>query len=440
MHPAIRSACSRLGWFTFAIALLYAGNVLAAPGISIMKPAAGAVFNSGQMINVTVRVTSPGSFRSYALIGNHRLGAAAPLNASGTPSFALTIPAEQQPGPYFLTVIGYGPEGTVVAQDDVQIQIESPAALLNLIAPANTLTFEAIGEQLPLQIVSGAPGGTPLDVTHSSHLAFTSSNPAVGMVDSNAMVTATAPGQAAINVQLDSGGSLSVPIRVLPVALTPSATSLSLANETMGVAGSKTPLTFKNTANYPLRVLSVASSPDFAESDNCIATSPLAVGGTCTVNLVFRPVAQGARPGFLSIADSAVVAPTQVTLNGVGTASKNVRAAALPNALNFGAVAPGHSKSATIRIFNFGTGMLNGYVPPLAGSFRIVKGAGFFSVGLGRAAEITLAYSPPTNAVAAQHPIFSILEIATSDPAAPSIPINLNAAVAAPGRPPIPPL
>ena len=245
--------------FTAAVAM-----GAAEPALQITSPAAGTTFNTGQTINVTVNVTALGSFKRFALIGERRLGAAAPQLASKTPlTFSLPIPANLQPGPYSLTAIGYGPNQTIIAESVVVVQIENSSALLDLITSSSALTFEAIGERLPLRIGGATPDGTPVDLTHSSHVSFASSDLTIGTVDNTGVVTAVGPGNATINVKLDSGGTAALPIHVLPPALLPSMRSIAFGNQTMGTTGKTTSFSVTNMLSYPLKILAVHSSPDF---------------------------------------------------------------------------------------------------------------------------------------------------------------------------------
>src|SRR5271168_499772 len=163
----------------------------AAPAIQITSPTAGTTFNTGQTINVTLVVTAPGAFKTFALIGTGQLGAAQPQPAGSTaPTFALPIPASLQPGNYSITAVGYGANSNIVAQSRVLVQIQNPSALINLILPSDALTFEAIGERLPLQIQGTANGGAPIELSQSPQVSFTSSNLTVGAVDGTGMVSA----------------------------------------------------------------------------------------------------------------------------------------------------------------------------------------------------------------------------------------------------------
>jgi hypothetical protein len=85
-------------------------------------------------------------------------------------------------------------------------------------------------------------------------------------------------------------------------------------------------ITLTNTGNAAFSVTTIAlSNPLFSETDNCrtssTGTAPsIAPGGTCTINVVFQPVACGAAGGTLTVtSDTASNSPQTVSLSGTGT-------------------------------------------------------------------------------------------------------------------------
>jgi hypothetical protein len=405
----------------------------AAPAIQITSPAPGTTFNTGQTINVTVDVTAPGAFKTFALIGSGELGAAQPQPAGTTPpSFALPIPANLQPGSYSITALGYGPNSSIVAQSRVLIQIENPSALINLITPSDTLTFEAIGERLPLQIQGTANGGAPIDLSQSPQASFTSSNLTVGAVDSTGMVTAMGPGSTNINVSLAGGGNAAIPIHVLPPAIVPSARSIALGDQPMGATGASTSFTVTNMLSYPLNIISVQASPGILLSDECVSSSPIPAGNSCTVGLNFQPLAQGVYTGFVSISNSAVIAPTRVALSGLGTPSPGASAIIKPRKLDFGTVHPDHSSEASFTIRNTGSASLNVYIASASvGSFSVINRTGLFTVAAGHKHDVALTFSPtePPARKGAVTRVSATLNLTTNDPLHPSFLIMLTGKV-----------
>src|SRR5205085_708090 len=86
----------------------------------------------------------------------------------------------------------------------------------------------------------------------------------------------------------------------------------------------------------------------------------LAVGASCTVNVVFSPAAPIAYSGQLTVAGTgATVIPASVPLSGSGTAT--FTAGVSPSALAFGNVVVGNtSSSKTVTVTNTGNSALGG--------------------------------------------------------------------------------
>ena len=63
-----------------------------------------------------------------------------------------------------------------------------------------------LGDELPLSILADLPGGQVIDVTYSSHVAYTSSDPRVASVDEvGAVVMAVGAGSASVTATYTQG-------------------------------------------------------------------------------------------------------------------------------------------------------------------------------------------------------------------------------------------
>jgi len=92
-----------------------------------------------------------------------------------------------------------------------------------------------------------------------------------------------------------------------------SPTSLVFSGRLMGATSPVQTVTLTNTGNAAMTITSLTASGDFAATSNC--SSSLAVNGSCTVSVTFRPTAAGVRTGVLSI--SGGVSQT-LALSGTG--------------------------------------------------------------------------------------------------------------------------
>ncbi|MCQ4079234.1 choice-of-anchor D domain-containing protein [Streptomyces sp. RB6PN25] len=107
-------------------------------------------------------------------------------------------------------------------------------------------------------------------------------------------------------------GSSSATLSVAP-------TSLSFAGQAVNTASAAQAVTVTNTATAAASVSSIATTGDFAQTNNC--GSSISAGASCTVNVTFTPTATGTRTGSLTITGSASNSPTTVALTGTGTGS-----------------------------------------------------------------------------------------------------------------------
>jgi Abnormal spindle-like microcephaly-assoc'd, ASPM-SPD-2-Hydin len=99
------------------------------------------------------------------------------------------------------------------------------------------------------------------------------------------------------------------------VSLAP--TSISFGNLVIGVAGSPQPVTLTNSGSATLGISNISvTGPGFAHSSSCGAS--LAPAATCTINIVFTPIAAGAATGNLTVATNASGSPHAIPLAGTG--------------------------------------------------------------------------------------------------------------------------
>jgi hypothetical protein len=131
--------------------------------------------------------------------------------------------------------------------------------------------------------------------------------------------------QIKVTVSNSAGSQTSAPatLTVTPVSTAPavklSATSLAFANQTVGTTSTAQPVTLTNIGTGSLTISGIAASGDFAESNNCGAS--VAAGSNCTIDVTFKPIATGTRPGTLTISDNAAGSPQSVVLSGTGGAA-----------------------------------------------------------------------------------------------------------------------
>ncbi len=188
---------------------------------------------------------------------------------------------------------------------------------------------------------------------------------------------------------------------VAVVVLSPS--SLSFASTTVNTASATQAVTLKNTGKVALTLsgtglgigITGANASSFSQTNNC-GTS-LAAGGSCTINVTFKPTVAGALTASVSIGDNAYGSPQTVALSGTGAAAApTVQISA--NSLAFGSTAVGSTNTApAITLTNTGTGLLTltsiGFTGTNATSFTQTNTCGT-TVAAGANCSITISFRP----------------------------------------------
>lgn len=116
---------------------------------------------------------------------------------------------------------------------------------------------------------------------------------------------------------------LSTPIPATAQNLAPG--TLTFPSQTAGTASSPQVVTLSNSGSSVLNITGIAitgtNATEFGETNNCGST--VAVGASCTINVIFAPFAAGTHTGTLSITDNAPGSPQTVALSGTGLANRS---------------------------------------------------------------------------------------------------------------------
>jgi hypothetical protein len=179
--------------------------------------------------------------------------------------------------------------------------------------------------------------GTSLAAGASCALSVTFSPQTVAALTGTLSVTSSS-GNLSINL---SGTGLGVPVANL------SSSALTFGNQPAGIASASNTITLNNTGTAALSNVAVSLSgtnaSDFAETTTC--GSSVAIGGSCTVSVVFTPGAVGSRAATLSIADTASNSPQAIAISGTGTAPY-----ALTAMTTTASVTPGSTGTYTVQL------------------------------------------------------------------------------------------
>ncbi|MFN2613422.1 MAG: choice-of-anchor D domain-containing protein, partial [Actinomycetota bacterium] len=127
--------------------------------------------------------------------------------------------------------------------------------------------------------------------------------------------------------------------------------SLSFASTNVGSAAAAQTITVTNSGTgsvaFGIVALTGTNKTDFVKSGDSCSGTHIDPGGTCAVQIAFRPTAAGARTATVSIADNVTGSPQLVALSGTGIGRPAIAAA--PGSLAFGSAYPG-TTSASQRI------------------------------------------------------------------------------------------
>ncbi len=205
-------------------------------------------------------------------------------------------------------VFGNQAQGTTSAAQDVTLTNNGTSALI-ISAIANGGTNP--GDFAQTNTCGTLPAQVAADSSCVFHVTFKPT--ASGPRSATLVLTVNVAGNTQATVSLSGTGGAGAPA----VSLSP--TSLTFASQAVGGTSPVQTVTLTNTGSAPLTVTSVTPSGDFADTTTCVTGSPIAVNGTCTISVTFKPTAGGARSGAITIVDNAPGSPHTVGLTGSGT-------------------------------------------------------------------------------------------------------------------------
>jgi hypothetical protein len=117
----------------------------------------------------------------------------------------------------------------------------------------------------------------------------------------------------------EPGDAASVLLNDPVVAFLP--TKLDFPKEQVGSTSPPQAVTVSNPGATPLKISSVATSGDYAQTNTCpLSPSTLLTGANCQASVTFTPTAEGKRRGKLTLKDNAASKSQNVSLSGTGLA------------------------------------------------------------------------------------------------------------------------
>ena len=175
-------------------------------------------------------------------------------------------------------------------------------------------------------------------------------------------------------------------------AITLSPTSLTFASQQSGTASAAMLVTVTNTGSAALSVSSVVPTDDFTESDTC-TTSPIAVGATCTVEVIFLPTAAGTRNGVLTVYGNVVGGQATAALTGTATFAATV--VLTPSSLTFPATTVGATSAVqNITVANTGGTSATLQLPTVSGDFTLAANLCGSTLAPQTSCTLSIAFHP----------------------------------------------
>lgn len=262
---------------------------------------------------------------------------------------------------------------------------------INTQSPAQTLTITSTGNAAAVIgtlavagdfIESDTCSGHTLAVGASCVVQIRFVPTAVGGRSGTLTIQAAVPG-APLVVTLTGTGTAASTVELAPSLLTFPQTSIgqTSAAQTVSVA---------NTGGVATPLSTPVVTGDFQVTASTCGAS-LGSGASCSLSVVFKPSASGARNGALSITDDA--GTQTATLTGLGVAAANVTLS--PTALTFAATTVGQSTGAqTITVSNTGGLATPLSLPVMTGDFRVSANTCAATLAAGAACSLSVVFTP----------------------------------------------
>jgi hypothetical protein len=316
-------ACLAATLWAHTLAISSAAEPTAQRGRGAVASNALAITSNGTVVApgqaVTVRVSSPNNsrFRAVLVIGEGPIGTAGPLDLPA--QFSLRVPADIPLRKYGVTALGVTPAGQQVAAQ-IEIDVERPDMPVRLSYQLRQLIFGAENEESRWGVTARFADGTDFDVTESTKVTYSSSDPNVATVDENGMVRSVAEGEADLIVAYGpaaAGIRATVPMSVPPSLLSVAPRSLDFGRQTIGSTTTRR-MMVTNAGNDNLKILKVTVAGDYAATDNCADVSPLSPGASCAIDVTFGPKGTGQQPGTVAIKTDFHIFPPTFKLSGTG--------------------------------------------------------------------------------------------------------------------------
>src|SRR5208337_3933771 len=236
------------------------------------------------------------------------------------------------------TIVGSESASLSVSDSDTDNPLTVPLSGAGVLLPAPNVSPKSLS--FNNQLVGSTSTPQPVTVTNTGTLAldisaltissgWTQTNNCLPSVAANASCTINVSFQpttggsqtGTLSLTDDAVGSpqtVSLSGTGLVPVVSLSATSLSFPGQTVLNPSAPQTLMISNTGNGALTPLTLTTTGDFSQTNNCAGS--VAAGASCTISVTFTPSAPGNRTGTLTLTDNALNSPQTVSLSGTGLA------------------------------------------------------------------------------------------------------------------------
>jgi hypothetical protein len=259
-------------------------------------------------INVTFSPTAAGSLTGTLTITDNNNGVTGSTQTVGLTGTG-TAPVASVSSP--LTFSGQA-LGTTSASQAVTLSNTTGTAALTIASIATTGTNA--GDFAVASTGTTCSTSSPVAAGGSCTIYVTFTPTATGSRNGTLTITDNSNGVAGSMQTVALSGTGTGPVVSLSSPLTFSA-------QLVGSASAAQTVTLTNTGNANLTFTAIAATAPFAIASSgttCTTSTPVAAAGTCTVAVTFTPTAAGAASASLSFSDNAPSSPQTLTLSGTG--------------------------------------------------------------------------------------------------------------------------
>lgn len=186
--------------------------------------------------------------------------------------------------------------------------------------------------------------------------------------------------------------SFSLPGCTSSPSITLAPNGLYFQAQSLGSTSAAQNVTLTNMQSVALNIASVVASGSYMESDNCVSSSPIPAGGTCTISITFKPTVSGTLTGQVTVEDDAPNSSQIVNMTGTGSAPAVTLA---PTSLKFTALVGSTTAASAVKLTNSGVGPLVISSIAASGDYAQANNCVINSpLATGASCSITVTFSP----------------------------------------------